>query len=198
MGTLLMSGRALRLGGLAAVCVASAASGQTIWDEAIDGDLSNDRLDPTALVLSLGTNSLFATSVKGDREYVRLDVPEGMKLSGIILTAYESLSVQSFIGVQAGTTFTEDPANADVANILGYTHFGPGAGNVGTNILDDMGKGEGAIGFKPPLPAGEYTYWMQETGTDPATWQFDFIVVPSPGSATAILFGGLIAGRRRR
>ena len=97
----------------------SASLADVIWDEGVDGDLSNDWLNPTALVLADGTNSLFATSVKGDRDYVRLDVPEGFLLKTLILTAYESESEQSFVGVQAGTFFTEDPAKPDVGNILG-------------------------------------------------------------------------------
>ena len=71
---------------------------------------------------------------------------------------------------------------------------------MGTNILDDMGKGEGAIGFKPPLPEGAYTYWMQETSPDVATWQFDYVVVPvpSPAGAPVMLALGALAARRRR
>jgi hypothetical protein len=158
------------------------AKATILYDEGVDGDLSGNRAAPTALTLSLGTNSVIATSDIDDREYVTLSVPEGMQLDAIILASYVSLDDTAFIAVQQGTTFTEPPGSANVANLLGYAHFGPGPGNVGTDVLDDMGLGAGAIGFIPPLVSDDYTYWMQEHSENAATYQFDFIVsaVPSP------------------
>jgi hypothetical protein len=79
--------------------------------------------------------------------------------------------------MQQGTTFSVPPAEAMAGDMYGYAHFGPEAGNVGTDILDDMGEAPGAIGFTPPLPAGSYTIWLQQ-GTPPITaYQLSFNVL---------------------
>ncbi len=173
------------------------AYGSIIHDEGVDGDLSDDRLDPTDLVLAEGTNSLIATSVSGDREYYTLTVPAGLQLSAVVMFSYSGLDETAFIAVQAGTSLTEPPTGTDPENLLGWTHFGPGAGNVGDDILDDMGLAEPAIGFSPPLASGDYTFWSQQTGVNAATYQFDFVVTPEP--ATLMLLGLVgVAFRRRR
>src|SRR5688572_8128965 len=112
---------------------------QVFHNEAVNGDLSNDRFNPTAYTLAAGTGSLMATTSGGDLEYLALTIPSGLKLAGITLASYQGLDPTAFIGVQAGSTFTEPPGTPNVANILGYTHFGPAF--VGMDILDDMGQG---------------------------------------------------------
>jgi MYXO-CTERM domain-containing protein len=172
--------------------------GDTIWNEAVNGDLSGDRFVPTSLVLSQGTNSILATSVQGDREYVTLTLSAGLQLDSIMLVSYVSNDPLAFIGVQSGTTFTEPPTGANVANLLGWTHFGSNPNTIGTDILDNMGVGAGAMGFTPPLPGGIYTFWIQQTGVNMATYQLDFIVSPAPGAMSLLVLAGLAGGRRRR
>src|SRR5262245_9250955 len=109
-----------------------------IHDESTQGDLSDDRFHPTTHTLTPGINSLIATTMAGDREYVTLIVPPGYRLRSLILVSYESANGIAFIGVQGGSTFTEDPNNPNVGNLLGWVHFGTDFGNVGQDILDDM------------------------------------------------------------
>src|SRR5919108_5582999 len=90
-----------------------------IWDEATQGDLSGDRFAPTSLTLTLGDNSLSATSQGGDLEYVTITVSEGELLSGLVLRSYSGSDGRAFIGIQAGTTFTEPPTTQSAANLLG-------------------------------------------------------------------------------
>lgn len=167
----------------------------TDWNESVNGDLSGDRLNPTPITLTQGSNIITATSGGGDLEYYRLFVPGGKRLSAIIAVSNTSPSL-SFIGVQRGTQFTEDPGAPNVANILGYTHFGVGNGTIGTDILDNMGTGAGAIGFVPPLLPANYTFWSQETGGS-VTYTLDFQVtaipnaVPIPRGAMGLLAAGL-------
>jgi len=163
----------LTLLGLSYASVASADN----WNEGIDGDLSNNRLVPTVISLDPGSNTITATSVAGDPEYYAVNVPPGYQLSALTLVSYVSLDSVAFVGVQNGTTFTEPATGTDVSQLLGWLHFGPSL--VGTDILDDIGTGAGAIGFAGPQPAGDYTFWSQQTGANAATYTFDLQVAPA-------------------
>jgi hypothetical protein len=164
-----------RFGTAACILVASLSPGATIWSESAQGDLSGNRSAPTALVLTAGSNDLFATSQGGDLEYVTVTVPPGSTMTGLFLRVYTGFDGLAFLGMQRGTTFTESPFTPNVANLLGWTHFGPSAGNVGANLLPAIGTGPGAQGFTPPLPSDSYTLWMQQLGA-PTNYQLDFVV----------------------
>jgi hypothetical protein len=177
---------------LAGIFSASIASA-TDYNEAVSGDLSGDRLAPTTISLTPGSNTITATSVSGDVEYYTLIVPPGTRLSQLVVLSSTSASL-SFIAVQQGDTFTEPPTGTNVANLLGYTHFGPGNSTVGTDILDDMGRGSGAIDFTPPLAAGHYTFWSQETSSTPTTYSLNFVVTPQPVPIPVAAYGVLALG----
>lgn len=187
--------RALCVAAPLLLALSGTAFGDVIWNEAVNGDLSNDRFNPTALVLTPGVHSLIATSQGGDREFVRMTFTAA--LGSIVHVSWVSLDTTGFIGVQAGPTFTENPDAPNVANILGYTHFGSGPGTIGQNILPQMGTGPGSIGFTPPLAAGVYTFWIQQLG-GPSTYQLDFNVIPAPGAGALAAAGLALLARRRR
>jgi VCBS repeat-containing protein len=175
------------------------------YDEAINGDPSNNRLFPTQVQLQEGANVLKTNIVsvdRKDREYIRVNVPEGFQLNSIVLNAYNSPQGDNiaFMGIQRGTTFTESAETTNVANLLGYTLFGPEAetdprgassAGVGDDLLDDLGAttdvdgtGKGIQGFSGPLGAGNYTFWIQQAdGTANATFQFNVVPVPPPNAA---------------
>lgn len=141
--------------------------GPRVYDEAIDGDISGDMANPIVMPLSEGTHIVTVTSMTGDPEYVMMIIPEGFELASIILNDFISdFDGTAFAAVQNGCRFTEPRRMTNVANILGYTHFGPESltAPVGSDILDDMSVAEGAIGFDGPLPSGIYTFWLQQTG----------------------------------
>jgi hypothetical protein len=149
----------------------------TIWNETAQGDLSGNRNMPTSLVLAAGNNDLFASSRSGDVEYVTLTVPAGSTMTGLFLRSYMASDRTAFLAVQRGTTFTESPSNPNVANLLGYSHFGPGF--LGSNMLPTIGNGQGSQRFTPPLPADSYTFWLQQTG-GLTSYQLDFVVSAPP------------------
>lgn len=180
---------------MALACLAAFSHSQIVWDESVNGDLSGDRLDPTSLTLSFGTNSLIATSGPGDREYVHFHLNPGQALGQIIVTSYVSDDPIAFIGVQAGTVFTEPHEDPEPSNLLGYMLFGDG--HVGTDILPAMGQAFGTIGFTPPLTGPDYTFWIQQTG-NPATYNLNFVVVPEPATLSLGLGVGLLLLKRRR
>jgi hypothetical protein len=185
---------------IATVILTSAlpALADVFHDEAIDGDLSNDRFMPTAYNLSEGTNSLIATSMQGDREFVALTIPAGLELSGLIQVSYVGDDGVAFAAVQAGPQMTVDPDSFSAVGLLGWTHFGTFIFPDGSDILPAMGQGFDADGFTPPLPAGTYTFWLQQAGGIPSTYQLDFIVTPAPGAAAVLGLGLLSVMRRRR
>jgi hypothetical protein len=157
--------------------VVTLGQGATIWNESSQGDLSGNRNAPTTLVLSAGSNDLFATSQGGDLEYVTVNVPPGSSMTGLFLRTYTGFDQLAFLGMQRGTTFTESPSAPNVANLLGWTHFGPGAGNIGADMLPTIGMAFGTQGFTPPLSAGPYTLWLQQIGGS-TSYQLDFVVSP--------------------
>lgn len=178
---------------------AGAAQAGVIWAEAVDGDLSNNRLAPTAVSLMPGDNMLTATSTgSADREFVRITVPAGGTLTNLVLTAYAGLDGTSFVGIQAGDTMTVDPNNPDVALLLGWTHFGSNFGSVPQDYLADLGQGAGAQGFAPPLGPGNYTLWIQQASGNATTYTWNFVVVPAPGAAGGVLALALAGVLRHR
>jgi hypothetical protein len=161
---------------VATAMVVPRSANATDYTEIGSGDLSGNRLAPTSWNLSAGINRLIASTSPGDQEYVRINLPTGHRLSSIVLQIY-TMSDMMFIGVQQGTTFTVEPAQATAGDMFGYAHFGTEAGNVGADILDDMGQAAGAIGFIPPLVSGSYTFWLQQGTPGITTYQLNFGVL---------------------
>ena len=135
------------------------------YDEAVGGDISDSPANPLTLALAEGETQLSAATGDGDQEYVTVNVPEGFQLESLVLASYSPNDV-GFIGVQEGTTYTEPLDDSAVReNILGYTLFGTPR-QIGTDILDEIGNGLNAQGFDGPLPAGDYTFALQQLGAE--------------------------------
>jgi hypothetical protein len=197
------------------VCLITSSVSQSAWavsfDEAVDGDLSGNRLSPTHLTLTAGVHSVSAVTgsivgeeVEFDQEYLRIDLPAGYKLVAINMTEYDSFDGTAFIGVQAAETFSFDPEDArdNVASLLGWAHFGLNEGHdLGADILPSIGAaGRGSAGFTPPLMGPSFTFWIQQTG-DPTSYQLDFVVAAVPEPAAWLSIGSaltLLAARRNR
>jgi len=129
-------------------------------------DLSSDRLNPSVISFDECETSI-SNCVQGsptDVDYFTFEVPENSILSELNLTAYtaEGVNNKAFIGIQTGATFTEPTSGTNVANLLGGLTYG--ATELGTNILAAMGTLGGSQGFTPPLEAGDYTIWLNQTG----------------------------------
>jgi hypothetical protein len=202
----------------AAVCALLVASPAKaiIFDEAVSGDLSNNKATPTALTLTPGSNSVIGTVNgfgNGDpQDWVSFTIPTGFVMTSYVNSKYNSTDPQGFTGFQVGSSFSGNEFLAP--SYAGYAHFGTGATNpdgtppsstVGVDLLPlmaDPSFAPGAIGFTPPLGAGTYTFLIQQ-GNDVTTgYQFDMTLraVPEPGSSLCLLGIGVLvtfALRRR-
>jgi hypothetical protein len=174
----------------------AAAHGDTIYNESISGDLSNSGLAPTLLTVSLGLNDLFGTTGKTgtviDRDYFTFTVPEGLELTAItVLPGTETLGTlgESFIGIESGPQVTVLTSATTAAGLLGWYHYDD-TGDIDVNILPLMGtSGLGSTGFTGPLPAGTYSFWVQEASAGTVPYGLEFTVAPEPASWTMLLTG---------
>lgn len=192
------------IAGLGLSAVTSFTQAVIIYDESVDGDLSGNRLAPTLLNANLGSNEVIGSMNRDiDIEYFTVVVQPGHQLDALVAAELVAPDGRSFIGVQSGSQFTVTPAAVQASDLLGYAHFGFQEGNIGTNILDDMGSGFGAQGFTGPLSTGSYTFWLQNIN-DIANYRMDFQItaaVPEPSEYAMLLAGiavlGAVARRRR-
>ena len=161
-----------------------------LYDESVDGEITDDATNPLSLALGGGSNLISGDVIAGDIDYVTVSVPQGYVLSAIELAEYDSVDDLAFIGIQRGTVFTEPPVDTNVANLLGFALFG--IDTEGTDLLPGMGSAEGVQGFTAPLEAGDYTFWIQQTGADTVGYTFDLVTslaasVPAAGSLTVTM-----------
>jgi hypothetical protein len=202
-----MSVTRVLLGTLAAAAMLPGAQAATAWDEGASGDFANLGATPTPISLGLGSNLIIGSTGRSgagvvDRDYFTFTLPAGWQLDTITVmpgTVSIGPSTISFIAVEAGTQVLTNPTGGSAAQLLGWWHYGPN--DIGSDILGVIGLGPGAIGFTGSLPAGSYSFWIQETATGSAPYVLDFGVsaVPEPAAAL-MLAAGLAAiglGRRR-
>ena len=184
------------LTGTALLAAALTAQAGTAWNEAIDGDLSNDGLAPTPVAFLLGHNAVLGTTGNPgtgvDRDYFSFAIPAGSVLSELWLLPNTAVSGgASFFGIQAGPQLTVTPSGGGIDAFYGFNHYDNSM--VGSDILVAM------VGpAKAPVPAGTYSVWVQDTG-GPATYGLDFVITPVPEPATALTLGlGLLSLGCRR
>lgn len=181
------------------------------WTETTNGELSGDGDAPTLLgTLSTGHNLISGTmgSLGGvgpmDADVWNFTIAAGYYLTGIDLVSYSAPTSgnDSFMAIANGGTINfSDPSN-HLSNSL-WNKQVDGFGNTYTNLLAllDLGPEFGGLGFDGPLPAGNYTFWIQE-GSEQINYGIDFVVstapVPEAGSALLLGMAGLLLLRRRR
>lgn len=136
-----------------------------VWDEGNDGDLSDDGMNPSGpFTLSLSGNVFIANQTGNPRDvdFFSFTVPDGMELTELIVDDYNGVDDVAFIGIDGGATTDVDFMNPAAGDLLGGTSYG--TASIGNDILPAMGNLGGAEGFVPPLPAGTYTIWLNQTG----------------------------------
>lgn len=162
------------------------------YDEGVSGDLSNSQNAPDPVSFVVGNNLVYGTTGNAasviDRDFFTFVVPAGAQLVAIEVldgTTSAGGGNRSFIGLISGATFGASiPSGvAGAATLLGYHHYDPS--EIGTDILDNIAVGNISappIGFTPPLPAGTYSVWIQETAPNSSVaYGFNFKLVPDSG-----------------
>ena len=77
---------------VAAGSITGGAFAEIVYDESVDGDLSDDYLAPTSINVSEGLNTfVFTTDRDGDdRDIFTFEVADGYELSGVILDLFDT------------------------------------------------------------------------------------------------------------
>ena len=147
------------------------------------GDLSGDINAPTPFVVGPGVSTLIASTVQGDLDYATFTVGPCDILAQITVDDFTSEEGDSvaFAALQSGSVFTVpfEGGETDVSALLGFSHFG--TVDIGQDILQQIGEGPGTEGFTSPLPAGDYTIWLNQTGAESEAtllFQIDRVIEP--------------------
>ncbi|MEY2715050.1 MAG: hypothetical protein RIT24_1393 [Planctomycetota bacterium] len=186
---------------LATVIRATAAADLIAFDETRDGDASDDRFTPTAVMLGLGTNTIRGFSGQSptvdvhDLDYITFTVAEGFQLNSFTLQAASVGGAFSFVGLQAGPIITipADWTSLETP-LLGWAHFG--SADVGQDLLPYMAVSPGSVGFTGPLLAGTYALWIMELDTEQHSYSFGLGVAMVPAPCTIAV--PILIGARRR
>ena len=174
------------------------------YDEAIDGDLSEDPAAPTALALDLGSNRV-SGRVDGSadiRDYLTFDIREGQSLLSLILIEYVDETLPFIPGNRGYHAFFDGATSLipDIDNapsFMGGDHLD--ALPSGTDLLPILASAPLAgVGFEAPLGPGTYTYHLQQTSPSPTRYALDFVVVPEPSTAVLLLMGLALMRPSRR
>ncbi|MDQ2778806.1 MAG: hypothetical protein M3Y32_04520 [Pseudomonadota bacterium] len=201
--------QALRALALAATLLAGSAQADVVWNEANNGDFSNDGLAPTFVTVTAGSNTIIGSTGRSattnivDRDYFSITVPTGhVWTSMMLLPGSAGIGGGAFLGLMAGPQFTVPPSTQTAAGLLGWTVYEEG--NIGSDLLLSLAvPGLGSSGFQIPLPAGTYSFWVQElsVGVAPYNFELGIAAVPEAPTAMAMLAGLAMLGavlRKRR
>src|SRR4029077_11182983 len=135
-----------------------------VWDESVNGDLSNDQFAPTSLVFGTGLNRVVGpTGNPGDgtgvdRDHFSFTVPTGVVWNSLTLLGNTAVSGGvSFIGIQPGSQVTVDPTSGDGQQaMIGFGHYGNN--QIGSDLLPAL-----IFNYSGSLPSGTYSIWVQDT-----------------------------------
>ena len=182
------------------LCATLPASAVT-WIESVDGDLSGDYLNPTPLVLGVGSNLLSGTLAGGetDLDLFTLVVAPGQEVAEIRVIEFSGGGTQgSFLGLQPGMMLSHSPIpSSSFGGNIGFVIITPGQAATDADVLPNIAQ-FGPYAGSTSLPAGMHAGWLNEN-TSGSSYTLDFVVIPEPGSSLLALAGlSVLLFRRRR
>jgi len=168
------------LGAFMSMLLASTSFGQASFDEAVDGEISDNGLSPTILNFDLGVNTVSGTigpdaSFVTDLDFFSFNLAEGLLVDSISATR-SGPGNQSFFGYAPGTSI------ASVSTAPGGVTNGDLISNAGTL------NPSGITSIPQLLLAGDHTFIVQENVSSPVEFEISFNVsadpsfVPEPSS----------------
>jgi hypothetical protein len=164
------------------------------YNEATDGDLSENPEAPTPLAFDLGANRVTGgVDGSGDvRDYMSFEIAVGQSLESLLLIEYLDATIpipgnRGYHAIIDGpTSLIPDFENSD--QFLGGDHLDQQPS--GTDLLPLLAAAPLAgVGFDVPLGPGTYTYHLQQTSPAPTRYVLEFVVVPEPSTAMMLLMG---------
>ena len=105
--------------------------------------------------------------VRGDADFMRIDVPAGYRLHALRLVHYASEDAIAFFALQRAAVFD---AGVDTQRMAAWGHFGPQ--DLARNLLERLGE--------PLLAAGPLVLWVQQTGDRVTRYAFQIDLRTSP------------------
>lgn len=167
------------------------AHAATAYDEAVNGDLSNDNLSPTSISLGVGENLILGSTVHEpslDRDFFTIAIGAGHALNAVVLSSYTNTDDLSFIGYKVGGQF----AGLGFSGVDGWGLIGdPPGPSVGDDVLSFLAGG--------PVGPGVYSFWLQETtGSTTYTLDYQVAAVPLPAALPLFVSGLLGLGAMAR
>lgn len=151
--------------------------------------LSNDPASPTALSFGVGENTVSGQvdTPRNTRDFFTFTVPEGAELSGVFLKRWSAGDDIGFVHIDEGDT-TVIPSQDTITEFLGGAHISTELFGVSDNVLGALAMAaQGGTGFDAPLPAGEYTFNIQQTGPVISRYELMFLIEegePEPAPTT--------------
>lgn len=184
---------------VATVFVAGSIASASVYNESVDGDLSNDRFNPTLIDFDTGMNMVTMEVVdsdqpNGDLDYFTFTLDAGESVDSIVVIDSSNpaggFDAAAFVGLAFDSFFDFDPATFMGDGVEGFVITSPD--QVGIEQISILSDGLSSLG------PGDYTFWVQQTGVDLTSVTLGVNVVPTPGALALLGMGGLMAGRRRR
>ncbi|HEY7907064.1 MAG TPA: hypothetical protein VIC53_09125, partial [Wenzhouxiangella sp.] len=147
---------------------------------------SNDPSNPTALTFDVGDNTVSGqvAGPRNTRDFFTFSVPDGHELTGIFLTDWTAAGDNlGFAHIDEGNT-TVIPTQETALDFLGGAHVSQALFGPTDNMLTALSQAaQGGTGFDTPLPSGDYTFNMQQTGPQESGYTLNFVIekeAPAP------------------
>lgn len=146
------------------------------YDEAVDGDLSDDFLNPTVFDVDVGAFSIFAaqqgSAFPGGRDvdYVTINLDDGEFIENLILTDYDPGPLNpgnaAFFSVASGAAFPIDFSATNISSTIGGLLYNETLHEGQDIIAASAGQfgSTGFTGFLGGAPGAEsFSFWFNQT-----------------------------------
>lgn len=157
------------------------------FEQTFPATFSNDPANPTALTFDVGDNTVSGqvADPRNIRDFFTFSVPDGHELTGIFLTDWTAAGDNlGFAHIDEGNT-TVIPTQETALDFLGGAHVNQALFGPTDNMLTALSQAaQGGTGFDIPLPSGDYTFNMQQTGPQESGYTVTFVIEEQASAPT--------------